>query len=154
MALAMLLLVYMVFHVTLEIILRAFFDSSTFTMDEYVGYAVGAMTFLALSDTFRARRHIRVNLLLIRLKGRVADAVEAFCILLTFAVSTFLAGFIWRMLARDFERGSTSPTVNQTPLWLIDAVIFAGLVLFLIQLTAAFFQTFIYGYQPEADQGD
>lgn len=154
MGVSMLLLVYMVLHVTLEIVLRAGFASSTYSMDEYVGYAVGAMTFLSLADTFRERRHIRVNLLLTHLRGRVATACDALCILLTFGITAFLARFIWRMLARDFERGAVSPTLNQTPLWLVDGVIFLGLVLFMIQLAASLMDTLQHGYTAEDSRGD
>ena len=49
------LLVYMVVHVNLEIILRSFFATSTNAMSEYVGYALGAMTYLSLAHTLRSR---------------------------------------------------------------------------------------------------
>ncbi|WP_417209545.1 TRAP transporter small permease subunit [Antarctobacter sp.] len=150
----MALLVYMVLHVSLEIVMRAFFATSTYSMDEYVGYAVGAMTFMALADTFRERKHIRVGLILARLRGRAAATVEVICILLTFGITVFLARFIWRMLARDFHRGSVSPTVNETPLWMIDAVIFAGLVLFMIQLIASLLDVLRNGQPLETAQGD
>lgn len=154
MAVASLLLVYMVLHILVEIVLRAFFASSTYSMDEYVGYSVGAMTFLALAHTFRSGRHIRVSLLISRLSGRLAVAVEALCILFTFAITMFLTRFIWRMLERDFARGSVSPTFNETPLWIIDAAIFAGLVLFLIQLAASLVQTLQTGATIKAPQAD
>lgn len=139
--LAALLLIYMVCHISLEIVLRAFFASSTYAMDEYVGYAVGAMTFFALAHTFRSGRHIRVNLLISGLYGRAAVVVEVICILFTFAIGLFLARFIWRILVRDFTRGSVSPTMHETPMWIIDAAIFAGLVLFLVQLAASLIET-------------
>lgn len=154
MAVAMVLLVYMVIHILIEITLRTFFATSTFSMDEYVGYAVGAMTFLAMADTFRERRHIRVNLVLPRLHGRAATAVESACILLTFAICLFLARFVWRMLARDFQRGSVSPTMNETPLWLIDAVVFVGLALFMLQLVASLIEVLRNGYTPEPVRED
>lgn len=132
------LLVYMTCHITLEIILRSFFSTSTFSMDEFVGYAVGAMTFLALADTFRHRKHIRVSLLTGYLQGRSAAlVVELICIALTFGVTLFLSRFIWRTLARDFSRGSVSPSLMEVPLWWMDAVIFAGLVLFMLQLLSS-----------------
>ena len=153
MAIASLLLVYMVLHISLEIVLRALFGTSTYSMDEYVGYAVGAMTFLALAHTFRSGQHIRVGLLTSRLRGRAAVAVEALCILFTFGIGVFLARFVWRMLARDFSRGSVSSTLNETPLWFIDAAIFVGLVLFLIQLVASLVETLRTGVVLDAPEG-
>ncbi|MDA8586065.1 TRAP transporter small permease [Rhodobacteraceae bacterium] len=141
------LLVYMVVHINLEIILRVFFDTSTFSMDEFVGYAVGSMTFLALAHTFQQRKHVRVTVLQGYATGRFAIAVELICIALTFGITLFLARYIWRTLARDFSRGTVSPTLTETPIWLIDAAIFLGLSLFLIQLLATALTTLRDGVQ-------
>ena len=45
------LLVYMVCHILIEIFFRTVLDSSTYSLDEFVGYAVGAMTFLSLGHS-------------------------------------------------------------------------------------------------------
>lgn len=148
------LLVYMVLHINAEIVLRVFFDSSTFSMDEYVGYAIGAMTFLALAHTFRERKHVRVTLLQKGISDRLAIFVELVCIAFAFAAGLFLARFIWRTLARDFSRGSVSPTLTETPIWIIDAAIFIGVVLFLAQLLASAFLTIRDGVAPSEDSGD
>tara|TARA_R110002074_G_scaffold354774_5_gene526666 strand:+ start:1487 stop:1993 length:507 start_codon:yes stop_codon:yes gene_type:complete len=131
------LLVYIVSHITVEIVLRSFFASSTFSMDEFVGYGIGSMTFLSLAHTFRHRKHIRVSILQSFITGRTAIAVELVCIAFTFGITLFLARYIWRTLARDFSRGSVSPTLTETPIWLIDTAIFVGLVLFLLQLLSS-----------------
>ena len=131
------LLVYIVCHVSVEIVLRSIFDSSTFSMDEFVGYAIGSMTFLSLAHTFKNRKHIRVSITQSFVGGRLAVAVELLCIAFTFGIVLFLARYIWRTLARDFSRGTVSPTLTETPIWLIDSAIFIGLVLLLSQLLAS-----------------
>ena len=128
------LLVYIVCHISLEIVMRSFFSASTFSMDEFVGYAIGSMTFLSLAHTFRHRKHIRVSILQSFIKGRTEIVVELLCITFTFGITLFLARYIWRTLARDFSRGTVSPTLTETPILLIDSAIFIGLVLFLLQL--------------------
>lgn len=128
------LLVYIVCHISLEIVMRSFLSASTFSMDEFVGYAIGSMTFLSLAHTFRHRKHIRVSILQSFIKGRTEIVVELLCITFTFGITLFLARYIWRTLARDFSRGTVSPTLTETPIWLIDSAIFIGLVLFLLQL--------------------
>ena len=70
------LLVYIVCHISLEIVMRSFFSASTFSMDEFVGYAIGSMTFLSLAHTFRHRKHIRVSILQSFIRGRTEFAVE------------------------------------------------------------------------------
>lgn len=131
------LLVYMVIHVAIEIVLRSFFDTSTFSLDEFVGYAIGAMTFLSLGHTFRIEKHIRVGILKGALSGMSRLIVELICIGFTFAVTLFLTRYIWRSLARDWQRGTVSPTLTETPIWLIETAFFVGLVIFLIQLLAS-----------------
>ena len=135
------LLVYIVCHIAFEIVLRSFFATSTFSMDEFVGYAIGSMTFLSLAHTFRHRKHIRVSVLQSFIKGRAAIAVELICIVFTFGITLFMARYIWRTLARDFSRGTVSPTLTETPILLIDSAIFIGLVLFMTQLLSSAFLT-------------
>jgi TRAP-type transport system small permease protein len=154
MAIAAALLVYIVIHIILEIILRNFFASSTNSMGEYVGYATGAMAFLALGHTFVSRKHVRVSLIRRFLKNKVAIAVELFCITVTFAIFAFMARYVWLILARDFARGSVSPGLIPTPTWYIAAAIFAGLVIFLIQLLASAIDTVQNGVPEEQIEGE
>ncbi|SFA60549.1 TRAP-type mannitol/chloroaromatic compound transport system, small permease component [Paracoccus halophilus] len=153
-ALSVVLLVYIVIHIILEIILRNFFASSTNSMGEYVGYATGAMAFLAMGHTFMSRKHVRVSLLRRFLSGKAAIVVELVCIALTFAMFAFMARYVWLILARDFARGSVSPTLMATPTWYIAAAIFAGLVIFLIQLVASTIDTVINGVPEEHIEGE
>jgi len=154
MAVAAALLVYMVIHIILEIILRNFFATSTNTMSEYVGYATGAMAFLALGHTFVSRKHVRVSILRRFLAGKAAIVVELFCIAATFAMFAFMARYIWLILARDFARGSVSPGLVPTPTWYIAAAVFTGLVIFLIQLVASAIDTVINGVPEEQVEGE
>lgn len=153
-AVAAALLVYMVIHIILEIILRNFFASSTNSMGEYVGYATGAMAFMAMGHTFMSRKHVRVSLLRRFLKGKIAIAVELFCIVATFAMFAFMTRYIWLILMRDYTRGSVSPSLMATPTWYIDAALFAGLVIFLIQLVASAIDTVINGVPEEQIEGE
>lgn len=154
MAVSAVLLVYMVIHILLEIILRNFFSGSTNSMGEYVGYATGAMAFLALGHTFMSRKHVRVSLLRQFLHGRAAIAVELFCIAVTFAMFAFMARYIWLILVRDYMRGSVSPGLTATPTWYIAAALFTGLVIFLIQLVASAIDTVINGVPEEQIEGE
>ena len=133
------LLTYIVCHISVEIVLRSFFDTSTYSMDEFVGYAIGSMTFLSLASTFKNRKHIRVSIMQSFVSGRLAVAIELVCLAFTFGIVLFLARYIWRTLARDFGRGTVSPTLTETPIWLIDSAVFVGLVLLLSQLLASAF---------------
>ena len=129
------LLVYMVCHILIEIFFRTVLDSSTYSLDEFVGYAVGAMTFLSLGHAFQRKALIRVNILTNSIKGITSQIVEVLCILFTFFIISFFARYVWRSLTRNFERGTVSPTLTETPIWMVETVFFVGLSIFLFQMT-------------------
>ena len=128
------LLVYMVCHILTEIFYRTVLDSSTYSLDEFVGYAVAAMTFLSLGHAFQRKSLIRVNILTNAIQGKLFQFVEVLCIIFTFSIMAFFARYIWRSLARNFERGTVSPTLTETPIWMVETVFFIGLCIFLIQM--------------------
>ena len=137
-ALAALLLVYLFLHIIYEIVLRSFFDSSTFVLDEFVGYSVAAMTFLALGYALDKGALIRVDLAVSRLHGRPRRLVELFCIVLSFAMAGFCAWWVGRDALRHWNRGSVSESIAEVPLWIPVGAVWLGLVLFMLQLLAYF----------------
>ncbi len=128
------LLVYMVCHILTEIFFRTVLDSSTYSLDEFVGYAVAAMTFLSLGHAFQRKSLIRVNILTNAIRGKLFQFVEVLCIIFTFSIMAFFARYIWRSLSRNYERGTVSPTLTETPIWIVETVFFIGLCIFLIQM--------------------
>ncbi|GIR80422.1 MAG: hypothetical protein CM15mP81_19320 [Alphaproteobacteria bacterium] len=127
------LLVYMVCHILVEIFSHSF-RQFNYSLDEFVGYAVGAMTFLSLGHTFQKKALIRVNILTNSIKGLTSQIVEVLCIVFTFFIISFFARYVWRSLTRNFERGTVSPTLTETPIWMVETVFFIGLTIFLFQM--------------------
>ena len=130
------LLVGMVLHILYEIVLRAFFSSSTFVLDEFVGYGVAAMTFLSLGYALNEGALIRVNILLGRTAGRPRIALEIFSVAVTLAMTVFIAVYFWRSVARNWKREAVSESIAEFPLWIPEGLVLAGVVLFAIQLAA------------------
>ncbi len=137
-AIAAVLLVYILGHIIYEIVLRNAFDSSTFVLDEFVGYAVAAMTFLTLAHALDKGALIRVDLAIGRVRGRPRRWIELFCILASFAMTAFCAYWIGFDTIRDFDRGRVSSSIAEFPLWIPRAVVCLGLVLLMLQLFAYF----------------
>ena len=133
-----LILVLMVGHIVYEIVLRTFFASSTFVLDEFVGYGVAATSFLALGYALETGALIRVNLLLNRLDPRslARRAVELFCCVMTLAAMSVPIWFFGRSMWRHYEGGYTSGTIADVPAWLPESFVFAGMALFWLQLLA------------------
>jgi TRAP-type C4-dicarboxylate transport system permease small subunit len=129
-------LVLMVLHILLEIVLRGFFASSTFVLDEFVGYGVAAMTFLALGYALEEGALIRVQLLLTRSPAPARRGLEILGAGLTLALSLFLIAHFWRSVSRNWSRGAVSQSIAEVPLWLPEGLVLLGLVLFALQLLA------------------
>lgn len=85
-SMAAFLLIYILCHILLEISLRMF-GMSTYVLDEFVGYAVATMTFLALGYSLEQGSLIRVNAIIDRIP-------EYRRWLLDFVTSTIAAAFL------------------------------------------------------------
>jgi TRAP-type C4-dicarboxylate transport system permease small subunit len=129
-------LVYMVAHILYEIVLRSFFDTSTYVLDEFVGYGVAAITFLALGFALEEGSLIRVNLLLTVTRGWVRRVLETFVVGITLAMSCYVTWYFWFSVKRNFIRGTTSESIAEVPLWIPEGLVLLGLVLFCVQLFA------------------
>lgn len=143
--LAAAIVVYMVAHIGLEIVMRSVFNTSTFVTEEFVGFAVAAASFLALGEALRKERLIRIGLLVSRLPrmGRIISFL--LIAVIGWATIGFLASYIWRTLVRDFTRGTLSTSIAEVPIWIPTSFVFAGLVIFLLQLCAEVLRTLTPG---------
>ena len=95
--------------------------------------------FLSLGHTFQRKALIRVNILTNSIKGLTSQIVEVLCIVFTFFIISFFARYVWRSLTRNFERGIVSPTLTETPIWMVETVFFIGLTIFLFQMLVTAF---------------
>ncbi|MCE7030025.1 TRAP transporter small permease subunit [Jiella avicenniae] len=137
-AISALALVLMVGHILYEIILRYFFATSTFVLDEFVGYGVAACTFMALGYSLEHGNLIRVNLLLARLDGVGRRVVEAGCAALTLGLTSIFIWFFWIRVARNVARGTTSSSIAAVPMWIPEGFVLLGLCVFWLQVFAYF----------------
>src|SRR5699024_7242225 len=149
--LSALLLVYAVLHVLLDIVLRVGFSTSTHMMSELVGYAVGAMTFLALAYTEEQNGLIRVGLLRSRLSHKNVVRLDVVCLGSTILICGFVAYYIWLMVKRDYIRGRLSIGMAEIPMWIPQAMLLVGLLIFLLQLIASIIRLLDGQRQPEAE---
>jgi TRAP-type mannitol/chloroaromatic compound transport system permease small subunit len=126
-------------HFLLEIALRAFLSMSTYTLVEFVSYAMAAMTCLALGHALEQGGLIRVSLLIQYLDQRappLRHGLEILCGLLAFGAVAFVTHALWNSALRNHALGITSYTNMRTPLWIPEAIVITGLVILEIQLLA------------------
>lgn len=102
--------------------------------DEFAGYAMAASLFLMLGPALRRGAHIRVGVVLDRLRPAARRPLEIACL----AFGTALAGFFaiaWvRMTWDSYDFGDLSQGVLPVPLWLPQAVMGVGLVVLVVAL--------------------
>lgn len=104
--------------------------------DAYAGYFLAAGSFLALGYALRQGDHIRVTLILQRLRGRTRWWMEVLCLVIASALSTYFAYFAARLVWGSYAFNDISQNVDATPLWIPQlsmAVGLAGLALAFIE---------------------
>lgn len=133
---AALILAYMVAHIVLEIMLRAIWSTSTFVLDEFIGFAVAASAFLGLAEALRVGKLIKIDLVVSRLTPLGRKIAFAAAAAITAGSVGLLSAYVWRTMSRDYLRGTLSTSIAEVSIWMPTALIFIGLVVFLVQLTA------------------
>lgn len=125
-AIAMLLIVYVLGHILLEIVLRLF-GTSTYVLDEFVGYAVATLTFLGLGYSLERGGLIRVGLIIERLPAHKRWLFDLFAYLLSLAMFSWLFSYWQTNVWRSYKRGITSESIMETPLWIPQGLVLVGL---------------------------
>src|SRR5690606_16628070 len=101
---------------------------------EFAGFAMAGSIFLALAHTLRTGGHIRVNLLITRIRGPVRRLVEMWCLLFAIVLCGMFAIFSVRMVIDSYAFGDISIGMMPIPLWIPQSTMAAGAIVFLIAL--------------------
>lgn len=147
--LAAVLLVLMVGLILVEIVLR-FFSRSTFMADALVGHGVAAITFLAVGWALEQGSMIRVSVVTSRLGAVAGFVAETFSVVLAEILVLGLMVYQWRTVAKLWNRGSTTEHYLPIPLWIPEAIFFAGLSLLALQLLVRFCRLMATGRAADA----
>ncbi|MZR30728.1 TRAP transporter small permease subunit [Sneathiella sp. DP05] len=124
----------MFLHIILEIILRNSFDTSTFVLDEFVGYAVASLAFLALGETFHKRALIEVTILKDNFSKRNRLFFELFSNLACSVIGSILFYYIGRSVINHFYRGTVSSSVAEVPQFIPEGLLLIGVFVFLLRV--------------------
>jgi TRAP-type C4-dicarboxylate transport system permease small subunit len=101
---------------------------------EFSGFFLAAASFLALAHTLRHGGHIRVNLILRHLPGRVRRLAEAFSLATGAALTGFFAWHTLLMVIDSFVFHEVSYGIVAVPLWIPQSAMLLGLVILFIAL--------------------
>lgn len=103
------------------------------------GFSLAATTFLGLAYTLKHGAHIRVSLLIGRLRGRIARAFELWCSGFGAVAMGFLTWHTIVMVHDSWRFGEISPGLLAIPFWIPQS----GMVIGAMILTIAFVDEFL-----------
>lgn len=102
--------------------------------DDFAGWSMAAMAFLALAHTFKNGDLLRIELLVDRLPSHLRKLVEAICLGLAAGLAGFMAWHIVTMNWHSYRFNDMSAGVVAVPLWIPQLGMSAGIVLITIAL--------------------
>ncbi len=104
------------------------------SLAEIGGFLFVAAVFLALPATLRSAGHVRVTLVL-RYLGAAGDRVmTVLALLVALGLMAFATWAVTIQTIASYNRGSVSYGIIAIPLWLPQAVMTVGLILFVVAL--------------------
>ena len=117
-----------------EIVLRTLFSMSTFVTSEFVGYGMGAMSFLALGECLDRGGLVRLSMIFSAFSPRGRRTLEAFICALTLMAVFVPLWYFGRSVAINYSRGYTSGTISNIPLWIPEFGMWIGILIFWLRL--------------------
>ena len=102
--------------------------------DAYAGYAMAAAGFLALAHTLKRNEHIRVTLVLGRLKGRARHGLEMWALSAGVLLAGLFAFYSVRLAWQSHTMNDISTGNDATPLWIPQITMALGTVVLLVAL--------------------
>ena len=103
--------------------------------DEFAGYCMVASAFLAMAYTFAADEHIRVSLVLDRVRPPVRRVLERIAVALSTPLTGYLAWYITKLAWQSWQFDERSAGIIALPLWLPQAAMAFGAIVFFLVVT-------------------
>jgi TRAP-type C4-dicarboxylate transport system permease small subunit len=100
--------------------------------DAYAGYSMAAAGFLALAHTLKHNEHIRVTLVIGRLRGRARRALEMWSLSAAVLLAALFAFYSVRLAWQSRVLNDISTSNDATPLWIPQLAMAVGTVVLLI----------------------
>lgn len=94
--------------------------------DSYAGYFLAGGSFLAFAYALRRGDHIRVTLIISRLKGRARYVAELVCLAIASVLTAYFAWFSIRLAWISWATNDISQNIDATPLWMPQSTMALG----------------------------
>lgn len=115
---------------------RRVFNAPFLFVEEVSGYAVLAIVFLGLAYTMKTGGHVRVEVVMERVRGRARTTLEGACLLLAAAFAVVLLAAAVYQVREFYTQRVLSFAYLQTPLWIPGSLMVVGGVLLVLQCLA------------------
>jgi TRAP-type transport system small permease protein len=135
--------------VTLEVILRTFFSTSTLISDEFSAYFFIGLLYFGASYALSKQRHITINIVTSRISDRLRRIFFRFTTILTLPVCVLICWRGWELVATTIKHGTLAASVVATPLYLPMMIVPLGLSVLALQALAEVLKLFV----PSDEQG-
>ncbi len=123
-------------------------------LNAYAGYAMAASSFLALAYAFRRGSHIRVGLVLSKLRGTARRIGEIWCLALAAGFSCYLAFYLYKLVSVSRMLGDVSEAADATPLWIPQVALAVGSGIFALSILDRLVCVLFGWENVDADDGD
>ena len=100
--------------------------------DAYAGYAMAGAGFLALAHTLKRNEHIRVTLVLGRLRGGAKKALEVWSLTVAVLLAALFAFYSARLVWQSHQFNDISTSNDATPLWIPQIMMAVGTAVLLL----------------------
>jgi TRAP-type C4-dicarboxylate transport system permease small subunit len=121
-----------------EMVIRTMFAKTLYITEEYTGYLMAALTFLALAYTLRDKSHIRMVFLHEVLKGRARTMVDIYAFAVGFVFCAVLTYNCADFFLDSIRTGSRSMQISATPLAIPHFFMPLGSLILTLQFAAEF----------------
>lgn len=124
------------FYVAADAVGRTFFHASTAVADEFGGYALALGGMFALAYTLRVGGHVRIDILLPYLPGRMQIVLNYVAMAGMALFSVMLAVYTWRLALESLATDARAMSFLRTPLFPPQALVAVGLTMLCLQAVA------------------
>lgn len=132
--------IILVILIVSEIIARTFFSYSFLVIDELSGYLMLICVFWGLVYSFDSGSFVRVEFMYEKYRGLTKKIADVILSLVIMAYGIILNYVVFKLVRTSYELNSTSPTILEAPLYIPQAMMFLGLLVFNLYLILTFFK--------------
>lgn len=139
---AAVLLIAMMVLITVEVLLRKFFGTSTKIAHDFSAHLYVAIVFLGVAETLRSGKHLRVTVIMERFGGQVQSILNKINVMIA---TTYILILLWvsaEFAITSYKKGSMTGTIVEIPEFIPEMFIPIGCLFFTLQLLAHLIREF------------